>query len=83
MMSCMRTNVVLNDELVEEAMSYSTARSKSALIEEALRVFVQARAAERTRATYERRLLQLRQRLANARPRESALDIVRRDRERE
>lgn len=79
----MRTNIVLNDELVEEAMKYSTARSRSALIEEALRVFVQSRAAERRRATYERRLLHLRQRLAGVRPRESVLDIVRRDRERE
>jgi Arc/MetJ family transcription regulator len=78
----MRTNVVLNDELVEEAMKYSTARSKSALIEEALRVFVQSRAVERRRASYERRLLQMRQQLAGVAPRESALDVVRRDRER-
>lgn len=83
MVWCMRTNVVLNDELVEEAMKYSTASSKSALIEEALRVLVQTRSAERRRATYERRLLQLRERLANVRPRESARDVVRRDRERE
>ena len=78
----MRTNVVLNEELLEEAMKYSTARSRSGLIEEALRVFVETRAAERKRATYERRLLQLRQRMARVAPRESALDILRRDRER-
>jgi Arc/MetJ family transcription regulator len=78
----MRTNVVLNDELVEEAMKHSTARSKSALIEEALRVFIQSRAAERKRASYERRLLALRERLAGVATRESALEIVRRDRER-
>ncbi len=79
----MRTNVVLNDELVEEAMKFSTARNRSALIEEALRVFVQSRAAERKRASYERRLLELRQQLRGVELRESALDIVRRDRERE
>jgi Arc/MetJ family transcription regulator len=78
----MRTNVVLNDELVEEAMNYSTASSKSALIEEALRVFVKTRSAERKRATYERRLIQLRARLDRIAPRESAHDIVRRDRDR-
>jgi Arc/MetJ family transcription regulator len=78
----MRTNVVLNEELIAEAMKYSTARSRSALIEEALRVFVQSRAVERRRAGYERRLLELRQRLAGVAPRESALDVVRRDRER-
>jgi hypothetical protein len=43
---CVRTNVVLNEELVEEAMKYSTARTRSALIDEALRVFVPSRAAE-------------------------------------
>lgn len=80
----MRTNIVLNDELVEEAMKYSTARSKSALIEEALRVFVQTRAAHRKRASYERRLLALRERLGGvSAARESAHDIVRRDRDRE
>ena len=80
---CMRTNVVLNEDLIEEAMKYSTARSRSALIEEALRAFVQSRAAERKRANYEHRLLQLRQRLAAVAPRESARDVIRRDRERE
>jgi Arc/MetJ family transcription regulator len=79
---CMRTNIVLNEELVEEAMKYSTARSKSALIEEALRVFVETRAADRRRASYERRLLRARERLAGTSPRESAHDIVRRDRDR-
>jgi len=79
---CMRTNVVLNEELIEEAMKYSTARSRSALIEEALRAFVQSRAAERRKASYERRLLELRQRLGGVVTRESAQDIVRRDRER-
>jgi Arc/MetJ family transcription regulator len=78
----MRTNIVLNDDLIEEAMRYSTARSKSALVEEALRVFVETRAAERKRATYERRLVQLRQRLAAVTPRESAVDILQRDRDR-
>jgi Arc/MetJ family transcription regulator len=78
----MRTNIVLNEELVEEAMKYSTAQSKSALIEEALRLFVQARAAERRRENYERRLLLLRQRLEGVATRESAVDLVRKDRER-
>lgn len=80
---CMRTNVVLNDELVEEAMKFSTARNRSALIEEALRVFVQSRSAERKKARYERRLLELRQQLGGVELRESAQDIVRRDRDRE
>jgi hypothetical protein len=77
----MRTMLVLDDELVEEAMKLSSAANRSALIEEALRLFVQVRAAEKGRATYERRLWRLRQRVANAAPRESARDVIRRDRE--
>jgi hypothetical protein len=78
----MRTNVVLNEELVEEASKYSTARTKSALIEEALRVFVQTRAGDFQRRDYERRVRDLERRLARVAPRESAVDILRRDRER-
>jgi Arc/MetJ family transcription regulator len=76
----MRISIELNDDLIEEAMRYSTARSKSALVEEALRVFVQTRATERQRASYEHRLVQLRQRLASVAPRESAVDILQLDR---
>lgn len=78
----MRTNIVLNEELIEEAMKYSSAQSKSALIEEALRAFVQARALEQRKQNYERRLLLLRQRLDAVVTRESAVDLVRKDRER-
>lgn len=73
---------MLNEELIEEAMKYSSAQSKSALIEEALRVFVHARAAEQRKQNYERRLLVLRQRLGAVVTRESAVDLVRKDRER-
>jgi Arc/MetJ family transcription regulator len=78
----MRTNVVLNDELVTEAMRYSSARSKSALLEEALRVFVETRASEQKRHSYERRLRDVQRRLSGVRLREGAVDIVRRDRDR-
>jgi Arc/MetJ family transcription regulator len=78
----MRTNVVLNDELVEEAMQYSNARSKSALIEEALRFFVESRAARRRRTNYERRLRALRGELDELVLRQSSVDLVRKDRER-
>jgi Arc/MetJ family transcription regulator len=78
----MRTNVVLNDELLEEAAKLSTASTKSALIEEALRVFVETRTADFRRRDYERRARDLQRRLAEISPRESATDIIRRDRER-
>ncbi len=78
----MRTNIVLNDELVAEAMKYSTAKTKTAIVEEALRAFVEGRSAERRRATYERPLLRLRQALGQVKVRESSTALVRRDRER-
>ncbi|MDX2024251.1 MAG: type II toxin-antitoxin system VapB family antitoxin [Deltaproteobacteria bacterium] len=78
----MRTNVVLNDALVEEAMKLSTVTTKSALIEQCMRFFVESRQGERRRASYERRVLELQQKLASVAPRESAHDIVRRDRDR-
>lgn len=78
----MRTNVVLNDELVEEAMKLSTVKSKSALIEESLRFFVASRQAENRRAQYGRRVLELQQKLSRSSPRQSAHEIVERDRQR-
>ena len=76
----MRTNVVLNDELVSEAMKYTSARTKRALIEEALRTFVDVKAAERRRLTYGLRVRALQDRLANVKTRTSSVDLVREDR---
>lgn len=39
----MRTNIVLDDELVEEAMKISGARTKKELIADALREYVKTR----------------------------------------
>jgi len=78
----MRTNIVLNDDLVREAMRYSQARSKTALVNEALRVLIETRSEELQRRTYAERLARVQQMLAGRRFRESGLDILRRDRER-
>jgi len=78
----MRTNIVLNDDLVHEARRLSQASSKSALVEEALRLFVEVRSEEQRRATYEERLLKVQQAVMNRRFREKGIDILRRDRER-
>jgi len=77
----MRTNIVLNDELVREAMRYSKAKTKSAVIEEALTTLVRVRAEERRRAAYRDRLKALGQKTAGVTPRESSLTLLRRDRE--
>lgn len=37
----MRTNIVLDDKLVQEAFSVSRARTKKDLIHEALKIFIQ------------------------------------------
>jgi Arc/MetJ family transcription regulator len=78
----MRTNVVLNDELVREAMSYSEAPSKRALIEEALRTYVEVKAAELRVSGYRDQLAKLDQRLRGLQLSEPPTQILRRDRDR-
>ncbi len=77
----MRTNIVLNDDLVQDAMRYSRSKSKSALVEEALKTFVEVRAAEERRASYVERLARVQQALSRKRFRASAGSIVRHDRD--
>lgn len=81
MRMCMRTNLVLNDELLAEARKYSHARSKRALVEEALATYVAVKADERQRLTYRQRLQQLRERAEALRVRSDSRDLVRKDRD--
>jgi Arc/MetJ family transcription regulator len=46
----MRTNVVIDEELMAEAMKYSGLSTKKAVIEEALRFFVRLKSQEQVRA---------------------------------
>ena len=46
----MRTNVVLDDKLVEEAMRYSGLTTKRAVIEEALHLLVRLKSQEEERS---------------------------------
>lgn len=78
----MRTNVVLNDDLVREAMQYTSVRTKRALIEQALQVFVDVKAAEKRCRTYGERLRALQDRLAEVTLRSSSVDLLREDRQR-
>jgi len=82
MMVCMRTNIVLNDELLREAARYGKGRTKRALVEEALETFVAVKSAERRRATYRERLTSLEPRLGALRLRESPSRLLRQDRQR-
>ena len=78
----MRTNIELNDELVAEALKYSVAKSKRALVEEALSTYVAVKADERKRQTYKDRLARVRQNAAGVKLRSDTRDVVRRDRDR-
>lgn len=80
--SAMRTNIVLNDELLKEALRLSGGRSKRAVVEEALRTFVEVRSAERRKEAYKERVRRLEARLRSLRVRESPSSILRADRER-
>jgi hypothetical protein len=62
-------------------MAFSTARSKRELIEEALRVFVECKSAERRRATYLSRLKELRVKVAGVRLRTPPHVLIREDRD--
>lgn len=78
----MRTNIVLNEDLLREAMRYSRARTRRALVEEALETFVAVKAEERRRATYAERVRGLQARLDDLRLRRRPFDVLREDRER-
>ena len=78
----MRTNIDLDDELVEEAMRYSTARTKRALVEEALRTLVDVRTAQLRRSSYKDRLASIQARTSGLRLQNGVTDILREDRNR-
>lgn len=77
----MRTNIVLDDDLLAEAMKYCTARSKRAVVREALATYVTVKAEQQRVASYRERLALVRQRVADLSLRKTALEMVREDRE--
>ena len=79
----MRTNIVLNEELLQEAKKYSTAPTKRALVEEALRTFVDVKSSERRREEYAARVADIRKKTGNLRLRKSSSAILREDRSRQ
>ena len=81
MLMCMRTNIVLDDELIREAQRFSKARTKRALVEEALRTLVRIRSEEQRLASYRDRLRAMESKLAGLTLRDSPADLLRQDRE--
>ncbi len=78
----MRTNIDLDDALVREAMRYSKASTKRALVEEALRNFVDVKAAEDRRRTYAEKLAEIRRKTITLKLRKSPSEMLREDRDR-
>ena len=78
----MRTNIVLDDDLLAEAMKYSNARSKRAVVREALATYVTVKAEQERTASYRERLAIVRRRVADASLRKTAVAMVRDDRNR-
>jgi Arc/MetJ family transcription regulator len=78
----MRTNIELDDELVEEAMRYSSTHTKRALVAEALRTFVEVRTAQLRRSSYKERLASIRSRTSALRLGKSVTAILHEDRRR-
>jgi Arc/MetJ family transcription regulator len=78
----MRTNIVLDDDLMAEAMRYGPARSKKAVVREALATYVTVKAEQQRIASYRERLAIVRRRVADLSLRKAAHDMVREDRER-
>jgi Arc/MetJ family transcription regulator len=77
-----RTNIVLNDDLLREAMRLSGERSKRAVVEQALRVYVQVKGAQRGAEGYRERLRRIESRLRDLRLRENPSALLRSDRDR-
>ena len=78
----MRTHMILSDELIREARRFSQARTRTGLIEEALRTFIEVKDAERRRVTYSQRVQELDRKLAGLILREGPESVLRADRER-
>jgi Arc/MetJ family transcription regulator len=82
MLVCMRTNIDLPDELLTEAGRFAHGRTKKAIVEEALRAFIQSRTAEARRKSYGERLRSLESRTGSLALGKSPSDLLRADRDR-
>jgi Arc/MetJ family transcription regulator len=77
----MRTNIDLNDQLLAEAQKYSKAKSKRALVEEALSAFIAMKAEEKRLWDYKERLQNLRAKTMSVRLRSDTRALLRQDRD--
>lgn len=73
----------LDDEVLREAMRLAGAKTKRAMLDQALRFFVERKTAERELESYRERLKRVQAKTADLHFAESAAELVRADRERE
>lgn len=78
----MRTNIVLDDELLAEAMRLSAAKTKRAVVEEALRTLVAVRSRDEQRHRYREGVRRLEGKLGGLKLTPPASALLRRDRDR-
>jgi len=78
----MRTNIDLAEELIAEAGKFAHGRTKKAIVEEALRSFIQTKSKEARLRSYGERLRELESRTASLSLRESPAGLLRADRDR-
>jgi Arc/MetJ family transcription regulator len=77
----MRTNIELNETLLDEAKKYSNAKTKRALVEEALTAFIAMKAEEKRSLTYKEKLQSLLAKTASVRLRSDTRTLLRQDRD--
>jgi Arc/MetJ family transcription regulator len=78
----MRTNLVINDDLLAEALRLNGGGSRRAVVEAALRTFVEVKSANLRRESYRDRARQISERMRGVRLRQSPRELLRADRDR-
>lgn len=78
----MRTNIELDDALMDEAGKYARSRTKRGIVKEALATYVALKTEELRRRTYKDRLEKVRTKAAKVRLSSDTRDVVRQDRDR-
>ena len=78
----MRTNIVLDDDLLAEAMRLSDRKTKRAVVEEALRTFVAVKSRDEQQRRYSEGVRRLEGRLSRLKLTPPPSTLLRRDRDR-
>ena len=78
---CMRTNIVINDDLFKEAETYSAHHTKKEIIEEALITYITVKEREKRLRSYKERISQIENKTRDLVLREKPSRILRESRE--